>query len=129
MLLFDISIVANLKFRPKALFWLRSRGLFIGKRFGRVNNKNAEIETTYHPQKIESEAILIEFRENGPFDLDMFPFDISVVAKLKFRPKALLCLRTRGLFIGKRFGRMNNKDATIESNVSSPEHRNRNDSN
>ena len=77
-------------------------------------------KATCHPQNIESETILIEFRENGPFDLDMLLLDISVVAKLKFRPKALWCLRTRGL---------NNKDAEIESNVSSPEHRNRNDSN
>ena len=80
-------------------------------------------KATCHPQNIESETILIEFRENGPFDLDMLLFDISVVAKLKFRPKALFCLRSRGLFIGKRFGRMNNKDAETEGNVLSPEHR------
>ena len=82
-----------------------------------------------YPQSTERETILIELRENGPFDLDMLLFDISVVAKLKFGPKALFWLRSRGLFIGKRFGRMNKKDAEIESNVSSPEHRNRNDSN
>ena len=86
-------------------------------------------KVTCYPQNTERETILIEFRENRPLDLDMLLFDISVVAKLKFRPKALFCLRSRGLLIGKRFGRMNNKDAEIESNVSSPEHRNRNDSN
>ena len=80
-------------------------------------------KVTCYPQNTESEAIFMEFRENGPFDLDMLLFVISVVAKLKFRPKALFCLRSRGLFIGKRFGRMDNKDAEIESNVSSPEHR------
>ena len=76
-----------------------------------------------YPQNTESETILIEFRENRPLDLDMLLFDISVVAKLKFRPKALFCLRTRGVFTGKRFGRMNNNDAKTESNVLSPEHR------
>ena len=73
-----------------------------------------------HPQNIESETILIEFRENGPFDWDMLLFDISVVANLKFRPEALSCLRRRVLFFGKVFGRMN---AKTESNVLSREHR------
>ena len=80
-------------------------------------------KATCYPENTESGAIFIEFRENGPFDLDMLPFDISVVAKLKLRSKALFRLRTKGLFIGKRFGRMNNKDAEIEGNVLSPEHR------
>ena len=80
-------------------------------------------KVTCYPQNTESEAIFMEFRENGPFDLDMLLFVISVVAKLKFRPKALFCLRSRGLFIGKGFGRMNNKDAETEGNVLSPEHR------
>ena len=86
-------------------------------------------KATCYPQNTESETIFIEFRENRPFNLDMLLFVISVVAKLKFRPKALFSLRARGVFTGKRFGRMNNNDAETESIVLSPEHRKWNDFN
>ena len=49
-------------------------------------------KATCYPQNTGSETIFIEFRVNRPFDLDLLLFVISVVAKLKFRPKALFCL-------------------------------------
>ena len=53
-------------------------------------------KVTCYPQNTESEAILIEFRENGPFDLDMRLFDISVVAKANFAKQHCFVSEPRG---------------------------------
>ena len=127
---FLISVLwRNWNFVQKHSFVSELEGCSLKSDLVEWTTKMLKPKASCYPQSTERETILIEFRENRPLDLDMLLFDISVVANLKFRPEALSCLRRRGLFFGKRFGRMNNNDAEIESIVLSPEHQKWNDFN